>query len=88
MATVQAILIAINASALKGKVAAQRLSMDLVKTAEYLTEKERLDFIETLIPYKLEWEKEFRRLDKQGLPRPNILPHPDDIVLDFRTGDA
>lgn len=88
MPTVQAILLAINSNALKGKTASQKLIMDLIQSAEFVTNKDKQAYLETMISYKMDWEKKFRRCDKEGQPRPDIIPHPDDVILDFVNGGA
>ena len=46
----------------------------------------REQFFETIVEYKAHWEAEFREYDRRGQPRPDIVPHPDDLALNARTG--
>jgi len=40
------------------------------------------------IEYKLGWEKELRRREALGVEAPAPFPHPDDIVINMKTGQV
>ncbi len=42
--------------------------------------------MEGAIEYKRNWTMELERLRRLGLPEPLLLPHPDDMEIDFRNG--
>lgn len=41
-----------------------------------------------MIDYKVSWEKELERRARLDLSGPEPLPHPDDIIIDVRSGRA
>ena len=83
---IQAVLRAIGVSAMKGNRFAQKTLTEIVQRVEQEHHTIRLESLETFTTYKLEWNKEFDRCRRQGLPEPNQLPHPDDVILDYRKG--
>lgn len=46
------------------------------------------EWLETAITYKVDWERAIERCKRQGIEPPSPLPHPDDIVIDMRTGEV
>jgi hypothetical protein len=43
--------------------------------------------LQTAIEYKVEWDKELDRRKRAGIiDAPEPLPHPDDVVIDIKTG--
>jgi hypothetical protein len=81
-----AILRSLAVAAAKGQPRAQRLFTELLVAAERSNKALHDEWLETAIDFKVEWEKEFRRCDQLGLPRPAPIPHPDDIVINMKTG--
>lgn len=83
---IQAVLRAIGVAAMKGNRFAQKTLTQIVQQVEQEHRAIAVDSLETWLKYKLQWSPEFERCKRQGLPEPTQLPHPDDIILDFRTG--
>jgi hypothetical protein len=48
----------------------------------------RMELFGTMVEYKLQWDREIERCRKAGLPEPKMIPHPDDIILNPKTGDV
>jgi hypothetical protein len=65
---------------------AQRLFTQILAATETANKRLHDEWLETAITYKTEWESEIERCRRQGIEPPNPLPHPDDIVIDMRTG--
>jgi hypothetical protein len=80
--TLQALIRSLNITGLKGNRRAQVDAIKLARLAEESIEKEWAALVESVITYKLNWKEEFAYCDTHGLPRPDIVPHPDDVVLD------
>jgi len=77
---------AMGVSAMKGNRLAQKTMAELVQKIEAARSVDHLTVFENALEYKLQWEREIQRCKGAGLPDPAPLPHPDDIILDMRTG--
>ena len=85
----QAIVRSLAVNAAKGNTRAQRLFSQMLHTTETVRAKAYGDYLEAMIEYKVEWDKELRRREQFGITHlPEPLPHPDDVHIDMRTGDA
>ena len=85
---VPAIAAVINAtikSAVSGGQMAQRTFIELTQRSEQAVAQANSALFDTLITRKLEGGLELKRRRAAGLPDPPLLPHPDDIVLDWQT---
>lgn len=88
MPTIQAVLRAMAMNALKGNRLAQKNLAELIGKVETKDFETQLSSFRSAVAYKDEWEAEFERCDALGIPRPEPVPHPDDIVLDVNTASA
>lgn len=88
MPTIQAVFRAMGVSALKGNRFAQQMIADMVRQVEADDRQSKMELFETAVDYKANAEEEIRRARQLGQPEPEILPHPDDIVLDINTGSV
>jgi hypothetical protein len=84
----QAVMRSITNNAAKGNVRTQRLFTEMVGSTEASRKQENLELYEKVIDFKLLWEKEFKRCEQLGLPAPEPIPHPDDVIFDPRTGSV
>ena len=85
----QAIIRSLAVGAAKGNQRAQRLFTDLLTTTERDNKRLHDEWLETAIEYKTGWEKELERRERLGITdAPAPLPHPDDIVIDMKTGNV
>lgn len=82
----QAAMRSLAVNSAKGNIRSQRLFAKLVSETEASHREEHNALMEVAIDYKLEWEREFVRCDRLGIPRPEPLPHPDHVVIDPREG--
>lgn len=83
---VQAAVRSLAISAMKGSRLAQRDLAGLVREVEDRRSKEQLTALENAIDYKVKWKAEMARRTGLGIDEPDPVPHPDDIIIDMRTG--
>ncbi|RWP02504.1 MAG: hypothetical protein EOQ98_04650 [Mesorhizobium sp.] len=82
----EAIVQTVILNALKGNARSQGLAMDLFRTADEANAREIRQRNEIWERYKAQTTAELVDAKERGEPEPRILPHPDDIVIDSRTG--
>ena len=85
---IQAVFRAMGISAMKGNRGAQRNLADLVRQVEEADRQLRMEFVETMITYKCRWEENLEEAERLGLPAPEPIPHPDDVFIDLKNGNA
>lgn len=85
---IQAVVRSAAVKAGKGSVPAQRLFLGLALDAETLADQRHTALVEAVVHYKLGWQELFEEYDASGLPRPDVMPHPDDIHIDPQTGEV
>lgn len=83
---IQAAMRALAISAMKGSRLSQRALAELVRTVEDRKADERLTAMENAFDYKQKWTAELERRRKFGSDDPDPIPHPDDLIIDMRTG--
>lgn len=83
---IQAILRSMGVSALKGNRFAQAALTEIVQRVENEHRTSEFELFKAAVEYKEHWREEFDRCDREGRPRPKILPHPDDVEIDVRAG--
>ena len=86
MTVLEATLRGISERAINGDPACGRLILQLVSSAQKEKDEQRLAVLNVADEYKLYWNAVFAQCDREGRPRPETLPHPDDVVIDPRTG--
>lgn len=84
----QAVMRSLAVNAAKGQHRAQRLFSELLVSTERANNDLHLEWQETAITYKVEWEKELQRRERLGITAPEPVPHPDDIHINFQTGEV
>lgn len=81
----QAIVRSLAVTAAKGNTRAQKLFSELLTNTEFSNKQADDEWLQTMIDYKSGWEQELERRTFQGITTlPDPLPHPDDIIVDFR----
>jgi hypothetical protein len=83
-----AVVRALAVSAAKGNNRAAQIFTHMVKIIESENKELHFEYFNTAIDYKIAWDKELRRRDELGIIRPAPVPHPDDLILDARTGSV
>lgn len=83
---IQAVFRAMGVAAMKGNRFAQKTLADLVTGLEQRDAEARFELFGNAVEYKERWSNEIERCEKHGLPPPEPLPHPDDILIDTSNG--
>jgi hypothetical protein len=73
-------------AAMKGNRFAQKTLADLVQKVEQDHRDIQYANMEAFTDYKIKWNQEIERCKQLGLPDPQPLPHPDDVLIDYRKG--
>jgi uncharacterized protein DUF5681 len=81
---IQAVFRAMGVAALKGNRFAQKTIAELVQKVEQEHRDTQYETMESFTEYKLQWDREIERCKRLGLPDPEPLPHPDDVLIDYR----
>lgn len=88
MPVAKAVLRSLQVSALKGVAKAQTTFLQIIQNAAHYKEAQHASVLDAALTYKLNWEAELARYDDMGIPRPDIVPHPDDIIIDPETSEV
>jgi Family of unknown function (DUF5681) len=81
----QAVMRSLAVTAAKGNTRAQKLFSELLGNTELSNKLAEDDYLKTMIDYKIEWERELERRKLHGITvLPDPLPHPEDIIVDYR----
>lgn len=83
---IQAAVRSLAIAAMKGSRLSQRALAELVRQVEDRKASEHLTVLENAFEYKQKWTEEIQRRRRLGVDEPDPIPHPDDIVIDMRTG--
>ena len=83
---IQAVMRAMGVAAMKGNRLSQKNLAEMVQRVEAAEKASRMEGLENFLDYKIKWTEEIERCQRAGLPDPSPLPHPDDVILDFREG--
>lgn len=85
---IQAVFRAMGVAAMKGNRFVQKTLADMVARMEAEHHASRMELFGAMAEYKHDWGKEIERCRKAGIPEPEPIPHPDDIILDPATGNV
>lgn len=85
---IQAVFRAMGVKAMKGDRFAQRQIAELVRSVEAESRKAQDDCFKSAVHYKTTWEEQIELASQLGQPVPHPIPHPDDIIVNFQTGEA
>ena len=83
---IQAVFRAMGVAAMKGNRFAQKTMAELVTGLEQREHDSRMELFGKALDYKREWTERIEHCKERGLPIPEPLPHPDDIILDPNSG--
>ena len=84
----QAALRALGLKAAQGNVQASKHFTDILGRAEAAELKEKYEILDNVAAYKSAKRAEIREYEARGEEPPRMLPHPDDIEIDFQTGEV
>lgn len=85
---IKAVFRAMSVSAMKGNRHAQQLIAELVRGIEESDRKSRMDLFETMVEYKVDGEKVIADAKARNLLPPEMIPHPEDIIIDLKNSTA
>lgn len=88
MPLIQAMIRSAGLNAVKGHHRSQQMLADLVRWVEGEDKELADEYLREVIDYKRRWDEELRHRKRTGDPGPEPLPHPDDIVIDMRSGEV
>lgn len=83
---IQAVTRSLTHAALKGDRRAALEVIGMVKDVQTRRSESWLSLIEEAYQYKSYWYELFAECDRCGVPRPEPVPHPDEVVVDTRAG--
>jgi hypothetical protein len=85
----KAVVRALAVNAARGQLRSQQMFAALLSETERTNKALNDAWFGTAVDYKLAWEKEFDRRAKLGITGlPDPLPHPDDLIIDMKTGQV
>lgn len=79
---IQAVLRSLGVAAVKGHHRSQLALAGMVKAVQTAQHEELKELFINAVQYKDHWEKVFADCDRRGVPRPEPVPHPAEIVID------
>lgn len=85
---IKAVFRSLGVSAMKGNRLAQATMAELVRGIEEEDRQTRSSHFEAACEYKIGWQEAFAHARKNGLPEPDVVPHPDDVILDMRRAEV
>lgn len=85
---IQAVFRAMGVAAMKGNRFVQKTLAEMVTKMEADHHATKFELFSTMFDYKHKWDQEIERCRLAGLPEPQPVPHPDDVILDPNTGDV
>jgi hypothetical protein len=83
-----AVVRALAVSAAKGNNRAAQIFTQMIKIIEAENKELHFSYFSSALDYKEAWYKELRRREQLGITGPEPLPHPDDLILNARTGSV
>jgi hypothetical protein len=82
---IQAVLRSLGVEAIKGNHKAQLALANMVKATQDKIIEDRTIVYNAVMAYKEAYRAEFADCDRQGISRPEPVPHPDEIAIDERS---
>ena len=86
--TMQAIARSLNVHAVKGNFKAIQLVIALITQDDADRAEAKLQLLGIAVSYKDYWAAEFARRARTGETGPEPVPHPDDVIINRRTGEV
>jgi hypothetical protein len=75
-------------SAAKGNNRAAQLFTQMIKITEQENKDLYFGYYSSMLDYKIAWTKELQRREKLGISGPEPVPHPNDLIINARTGQV
>jgi len=83
MPMIQAVLRSLGVAAVKGHHRSQLALTTMVKSVQSARFEDRRALFVKALDYKDSWKEAFAEADRCGAARPEPVPHPDDMTIDF-----
>ena len=83
-----AVVRALTMNAAKGNNRAATILTGIVQKIEQENNELSRSYFASAVDYKMKWDAELQRRQDFGLNLPDPVPHPDDMVLNARTGEV
>jgi hypothetical protein len=80
---IDAVMRSVGAKAVQGDPRAGAAYIQLTDRAEATIIKEWNAVIDSVLEYKAGWREAFEQYDRAGKARPEPIPHPDEVILDY-----
>ncbi len=84
----KAVVRALAVNAARGQLRSQQLFARLVSETERANKAFREEFLQNAFDYKRFWDHELEQRRKLGVQLPDPIPHPDDVIIDMKTGEV
>jgi hypothetical protein len=85
---IQALLRTMFRAAAQGDTKAGRQLLELISQAENSRSTTALEILEAALKFKEKSAAIFELHERQGIDPPELLPHPDDLIIDEATGEV
>jgi hypothetical protein len=85
---IQAIVRKMGVNAANGNSRAQKIILNLVLGAEADRSAAAAELLRAAVEGKEYWAGIFAEYDRRGIERPEPIPHPDDVVINYKTGEV
>ncbi len=85
---IQAVFRAMSVAAIKGDRHTQKALVEMIARVEANDHAVLVRSFEKALDYKIAWEREIKRCRAAGLPEPDPVPHPADMVIDMDRGEV
>jgi Family of unknown function (DUF5681) len=85
---IQAILRKVAVAAANGNIRAQQNFLNLLIGAEADRRAATMELLKTAVEYKEYWGHILAERARNGTTGPEPVPHPDDVIIDHRTGEV
>jgi hypothetical protein len=85
---IQLIFRKVNVSAANGNTRAQQTALNVVIGAEADRRSAAAEILKANVAYKEHWTEVLAERARTGATGPEPLPHPDDVVINYRTGEV
>jgi Family of unknown function (DUF5681) len=84
----KAVVRALAVNAARGQLRSQQLFARLLSETERANKAFREEFLQNAFEYKRFWDQELEQRRQLGVQLPDPIPHPDDIIIDVKTGEV
>src|ERR1022692_1713671 len=85
---IQAVVRSLGVAAVRGSHRAQIAVTGMVQAIEQGLLDDKRALLNAILEYKFGWREVFEQCDRDGEPRPDPVPHPDDLQVSSRTGEV